>query len=232
MATCCLRNSASRSALAIWAFTVAVWMVFCCSCFWISYAASASAFLVSAFFCSSDFRIANSLFFWAISVCAMTRASLADLSASAWAIAISRSAWALAMAASFLIREVLSAPRSLMRPFSSVTFWMLQERISIPSLSMSLDALDITWSEKESRSVLISFKESVPMISRILPWRESWRSIVISMAFLFKKFLAASLMPSAVGEIRTLATASTLTLIKSLVGTDCSVLISTVICPK
>lgn len=31
--TSCLRSSASRSALAIWALTVAVWMVFCCSCF-------------------------------------------------------------------------------------------------------------------------------------------------------------------------------------------------------
>ena len=43
----------------------------------------------------------------------------------------------------------------------------------MPSLSMSLEAFCITWSEKESRSVLISFKDSVPMISRILPWRES-----------------------------------------------------------
>ena len=136
------------------------------------------------------------------------------------------------MAASFLILEVLSAPRSLIKPFSSVTFWILQERISMPSLSMSLDALDITWSEKESRSVLISFKERVPMISRILPCRESCRSMVISAGFLFKKFLAARRMPSGVGEMRTFATASTFTLIKSLVGTDCSVLMSTVIWPR
>ena len=54
----------------------------------------------------------------------------------------------------------------------------------------------------------------------------------MSTAFLFRKFLAASLMPSGVGEMRTLATASTLTLMKSLVGTDCSVLMSTVIWPR
>lgn len=53
---------------------------------------------------------------------------------------------------------------------------------------------------QESRSVLISFKDSVPMISRILPWRESWRSRVISSGRLFRKFLAASLMPSAWGR--------------------------------
>lgn len=40
-------------------------------------------------------------------------------------------------------------------------------------ISMSLDAFCITWSEKESRSVLISFRDNVPMISRMLPWRES-----------------------------------------------------------
>ena len=119
-----------------------------------------------------------------------------------------------------------------MSPFSSVTFWMLQDKISMPSLSMSLLAFCITWSEKESRSVLISLRDRVPIISRILPWRESWRSRVICSGRLFKKFFAASLMPSDKGEMRTLATASTLTLMKSLVGTDCSVLMSTVIWPR
>ena len=104
--------------------------------------------------------------------------------------------------------------------------------ISIPSLAISLDAFAMTWSEKESRSVLISFKESVPMISRILPWRESWRSWVICAGVLLRKFLAASCMASGSVPILTFATASTLTLIKSFVGTDCSVLISTVICPR
>lgn len=40
----------------------------------------------------------------------------------------------------------------------------------------------------------------------------------MSAARLFKKFLAASLMPSEVGAMRTLATASTFTLIKSFGG--------------
>ena len=128
--------------------------------------------------------------------------------------------------------DVLSAPRSLIKPFSSVTFWILHERISIPSLSISFDAFIITWSENESLSVLITFNDKVPMISRILPWRESWRSSAISPGFLFKKFFAASLIPSVVGLILTFATASTFTLMKSFVGTDCSVLISTVICPR
>ena len=39
-------------------------------------------------------------------------------------------------------------------------------------------------------------------------------------------------MPLLSGAILTFATASTLTLIKSVVGTDCSVLISTVIWPR
>ena len=113
--------------------------------------------------------MASSLFFWAISVSAITLASLAALSAAAWAMAISLSASAFAMDASLRILEVLSIPRSWISPCSSVTFWMLQERISIPSFSMSLEALIITWSEKESRSVLMARRVSVPMISRILP---------------------------------------------------------------
>lgn len=92
-----------------------------------------SACLISSWFC-----------FWAIWVWDSTLASLAALSASAWAMAMSRSAWALAMAAFFLMREVFSAPRSWIRPFSSWTFWMLQERISMPSFSMSLEAFCIT----------------------------------------------------------------------------------------
>ena len=102
----------------------------------------------------------------------------------------------------------------------------------MPSLSMSLAAFIITWSEKESRSVLMSFRLSVPMISRILPCRESCSSAAIFSGRMFKKFLAASLMPSGELAMRTFATASTLTLMKSLVGTDCSVLMSTVICPR
>ena len=73
------------------------------------------------------------------------------------------------MAAFFLMREVFSAPKSWIKPFSSWTFWMLQERISMPSFSMSREAFCITWSEKESRSVLIFSRVRVPMISRMLP---------------------------------------------------------------
>ena len=80
--------------------------------------------------------------------------------------------------------------------------------------------------------MLIFSRVRVPMISRILPWRESRRSRAMSAPFLFRKFLAASRMPFSSGEMRTLATASTETLMKSLVGTDCSVLMSTVICPR
>lgn len=181
---------------------------------------------------SSAFLIASSLFFSAISVSESTRASLDALLASAWAIATSRSAWALAIEASFLILAVLSAPKSLIRPFSSVTFWILQETISMPNFFISFDAFSITWSEKESLSVLMDFRVSVPIISRIFPCKESWRSLDIWSGVLFRKFFAASWIPSVVGSIRTLATASTLTLIKSVVGTDCSVLISTVICPR
>ena len=73
-----------------------------------------------------------------------TRASLEALSAAAWAMAISRSASAFAIEASLRILDVLSIPRSWIRPCSSVTFWILQERISIPSFSISLEAFAIT----------------------------------------------------------------------------------------
>ena len=102
----------------------------------------------------------------------------------------------------------------------------------MPSFSMSREAFCITWSEKESRSVLIFSRVRVPMISRMLPWRESFKSMAMSLPFLFRKFFAASRMPFSSGEMRTLATASTDTLMKSLVGTDCSVLMSTVIWPR
>ena len=168
----------------------------------------------------------------AISVSALTLASLAVLSASACTIFTSRSALALAIAASFLIFDVLSIPRSRISPFSSVTFWMLQDRISMPSFFMSMAALFNTWSEKESLSVLMSFSVSVPTISRILPSKESCSSLAISSGFLFRKFFAARRMPSGVRSTCTLATASTDTLIKSLVGTGWPVLISTLICPR
>ena len=227
-----LFSSVSRSALAMFAFTVAVWIVFCCSWFWISYAASASAFFTSETIFSSDFLISSSFLRFAISVSDSTLASFADFSACACAMATSRSACAFAIAASFLMRAVLSIPRSRIRPLSSVTFWMLQDRISIPSFFISLEAFSMTWSENESRSILIAFKESVPMISRILPWRESCRSLAICSGVLFRKFFAARRMPSSDGSILTFATASTLTLMKSFVGTDCSVLMSTDICPR
>ena len=187
---------------------------------------------MSEAFCNSAFLIASSLFFWAISVSARTRASLEALSAAAWAMAISRSASAFAIEASLRILDVLSIPRSWIRPCSSVTFWILQERISIPSFSISLEAFAITWSEKESRSVLMARRVSVPMISRMLPWRESCRSAAILAEFLFKKFRIASFNIAGSSATRTFATASTMTLIKSLVGMYSSVLISTVIWPR
>ena len=168
---------------------------------------------------SSARLMANSFCRSAISVSDLTRASLASLSACACTMATSRSALALAMAASFLILEVLSIPRSRIRPFSSVTFCMLQERISIPSFCISPAAFFITWSEKLSRSVLIAFNVKVPTISRILPSKESRRSEAICSAVRFKKFFAAKRIPSGVLLTCTLATASTLTLMKSLVGT-------------
>ena len=100
---------------------------------------------------------------------AVQQQALEALSAAAWAMAISRSASAFAIEASLRILDVLSIPRSWIRPCSSVTFWILQERISIPSFSISLEAFAITWSEKESRSVLMARRVSVPMISRMLP---------------------------------------------------------------
>ena len=78
----------------------------------------------------------------------------------------------------------------------------------------------------------MSFKVSVPMISRILPCRESCKSMAICSGFLFRKLREAFSMPLLSGAILTFATASTLTLMKSVVGTDCSVLISTVIWPR
>ena len=102
----------------------------------------------------------------------------------------------------------------------------------MPSFSISREAFVITWSEKESRSVLMARSVRVPMISRILPWRESWRSAAILAGSLFKKLRMASFIRSGSSATRTFATASTITLMKSLVGMYSSVLMSTVICPR
>ena len=59
----------------------------------------------------------------------------------------------------------------------------------MPSFSMSREAFCITWSEKESRSVLIFSRVNVPMISRMLPWRESRRSRAMSGALLVQEVL-------------------------------------------
>ena len=185
----------------------------------------------ACFFRSARFR-ARSLFFIAIAVSASTRASLASLSACATCIFTSRSALARLMDASFLIFAVLSAPRSWISPSLSVTFWMLHEMISIPNLAISGWAFCITWSEKPSRSVLSDRRSSVPMISRILPCNESCSCSAIIVGVILRKFFAAKRVPSALGVTRIFATASTSTLMKSLVGTLSSVLISTVICPK
>ena len=207
-------------------------MVFCCSCCWMEYAASASACAVSACrFSSARFK-AKSLFFMAMAVSASTRASLASLSAWATCIFTSRSAMARLIDASFLILAVLSAPKSCIRPSLSVTFCMLHEMISIPNLAMSCCAFCITWSENPSRSVFSERRSSVPIISRMLPCNESCSCSAIIMGVMLRKFLAAKRVPSAFGVTLIFATASTSTLIKSVVGTLSSVLMSTVICPR
>ena len=115
-------SSCSLRVFAIFASTVRSLITFCCSCSWIAYAASDIAFLTSDSFFKSARLISSSLFRSAIAVSEITRASLASLLASACAIAISFSDCAFVTAASFLIFHVLSAPRSLIRFCSSVTF--------------------------------------------------------------------------------------------------------------
>ena len=223
-------NSTSRSRFAISAFVEVCSIVFLCSCFWISYAASASALFVSETFNNSDFFISNSLFFCAISKSAFTRASLASLSASAFFISTSLSASAFAIAASFLIFAVLSIPMFLIRSLSSSTFCILHDIISIPNFFMSTDAFSWTWLPNSSLLLQTPLKVSVPIISRILPCKESCKSCVISCSDLFKKFFIASFISKGSDETLTFATASTFILIKSIVGIYPSVFISTVIC--
>ncbi len=110
----------------------------------------------------------------AISRSALTRASLAWRSASAFATAISLSASALAMAAFFLIWLMLSIPRSSMTPFSSEKFWTLKLTISSPMAARSGSAFSFTSSANFCRSLTISSSFILPTISRILPSSTSW----------------------------------------------------------
>ena len=133
-------------------------------------------------------------------------------------MAISRSASALAIAASFWILDMLSWPRELIRLFSSVTRWILQEMIWMPSAFISVWALDCTSSPNFLRSLQISFRVMVPMISRMLPCKESTIARLKSSSVIFRKFFMANWMPSGSVITRTLATASTSTPMKSWVG--------------
>ena len=102
----------------------------------------------------------------------------------------------------------------------------------MPNFAMSLAAFFAIWSEKPSRSMFNDLRSSVPIISRMLPSNESWICAAISRSAMFRKFLAARRIPSGVLITLILATASTMTEMKSLVGTGTLVLMSTEVCPR
>ena len=129
-------NSISFSCFAILASAVVISIVFLCSCCWISYAASASAFLTSAALFNSCFLISSSLFLSAIAVSASILASFA----------ISLSDSALDICADLLMLTTLSIPRFSITFPSSVTFWTLKLTISRPILAISGAAFSCTFS--------------------------------------------------------------------------------------
>ena len=88
----------------------------------------------------------------------------------------------------------------------------------MPRAFMSVWALDCTSSPNFLRSLQISFRVMVPMISRMLPCKESTIARLKSSSVIFRKFFMANWMPSGSVITRTLATASTSTPMKSWVG--------------
>ena len=212
-------SSISFSRRAISASCSLISTVFREVCFWISYAASASALFVSSPIFNSALRISKSLFRCAMASSAATFASLALLAASADATSTSRSAFAFATRAVLRIVSRLSIPRSSISPSLSLTFWTLKERIRIPSSFISCSAFCLTSWLNFALSWQMLFKSMVPMISRRFPCKDSVIIDRTSSAFRFRKFRMATgdtwLLET---SIATWAMASTLILIKSLVG--------------
>ena len=155
----------------------------------------------------------------AISVWALTLASLAAFSAFAWATAISISAWALEMAASLEIWTVFWIPRFLMTPLPSLKFWILKVVSSRPISRRLGVTFSMTFSAMIFLSPWISSLSVIwEMISRILPSRTGRMISWICWGVLPRNLAAALGMMLGSVETEKLATASTKMLMASLVG--------------
>ena len=169
--------------------------------------------------------VSCSAILWSVS----TFTRFASSFALASAIVISLCAFAFAICAALRICSTLSIPMFSMVPTLSVNVWMLKFTTSIPSLAISGSMFARTLSATIWRFWTNSVIETVPIISRILPSRTCWTSLIRSCCFIPRSDSAARSSKSGREEILRLDTPSTLTLINSVVGTASDVFTSTCI---